>query len=135
MVHHTMLHSTSAERHKRKPYRMVIKSEWKKTCNIPGLSQDLVRLAVKLDGVTWWKGIMTCHEFMNNSCWENTEFGIENRQNHMVFKDIPVNTLYERRWALAKAKTWGNHKPMYWIENRQNMKGGCSYLFTWLKDH
>jgi len=118
------------------------KIRMEKRCNIPGLSQDSVRLALELDGVKWWKGIMFCREVQHHrypakydSCTERDfGFGIENTQLSIISKVIPVHTLYEYQWALAKAKMFGNHKPMYWIKNRRNMKGGCSYLFTWLKD-
>jgi len=112
------------------------KIRMEKHCNIPGLSQDRVRLALKLvDGVTWWKGIYFCHPYIADSCGKGLYgFGIENKQNHMEFQDVPKHDLDKFQWVLAKAKRYGTHTPMYLIQNRQNMKGGCVYLFTWLRD-
>merc|ERR1719153_1863113 len=97
-----------------------------KRCNQDGLSEDVVRIALKLRGVTWWKGLYKCSEFDSSSV---EKFGVQDQQNVIKYKDITVPFLSHYRWALGKAKIFGRHFSMYYILNRESMQGGCSYLF------
>jgi len=103
-----------------------------KECNTTGLSNDHVRIGLKLtDGVTWTKILYRC-DLKSDSCVE--KLTIEGQQNRPILHSIPARDIINFRWMLGKAKTLGKHYPKYDIVNHEDMKPGCTYVFTWSKD-
>jgi hypothetical protein len=92
----------------------------------PGLiPPDRIGIALRLDGVTWWKGLQSDDVVL---CQCQDDQNVNSTQ-------LAVDTLKAKGLQLWKAKTFGVHTAMYNITDaKDTMSGGQSYLFTWSRD-
>lgn len=76
-------------------------------------------------GVKWWKGLQAS-DIVLCQCQS---------PQHFSAGLMDYDTFKSKSFTFWKAKDFGVHRPMYTIENQnEHMKGGCSYLFEWIKD-
>lgn len=92
----------------------------------PGLiPPDRVGIALRLDGVTWWKGL------------QSGEIVLCQAQDSQTFisTQLSVDDFKAHGLQLWKAKTFGVHTQMYnVVDASDQIAGGQSYLFTWSRD-
>lgn len=87
---------------------------------------EKIQIVLQLgSSVTWWKGLQAS-EIVLCQCQDTQDYSTA-QMNYDEFS--------KRAFTFWKAKTFGVHAPMYEIKNQNdNMKGGNSYLFNWIKD-
>jgi hypothetical protein len=92
----------------------------------PGLiPQDRIGIALRLDGVTWWKGLQSGDIVLCQA---------QDSQN-FISTQLSVSDFKSGGLQLWKAKTFGVHTQMYnVVDATDQIAGGQSYLFTWSRD-
>jgi hypothetical protein len=84
-----------------------------------------VGIALKLSGVTWWKGIQS-GPIVLCQCQDSQNYA----STELALTDFQVKGL-----QLWKAKLFGVHTEMYNVSDAGTaIEGGHSYLFTWMHD-
>lgn len=88
-------------------------------------ASSAVQIGLRLDGVTWWKGVeaddIVLAQTQDNGFLNVTEIALD------VFKG--------RELHLWKAKAFGVHADVYnVVDAHDNLQGGNRYVFAWLKD-
>lgn len=99
----------------------VIKAE-----EIPGIvPENRVSIALKLSGVTWWKGIQSGAVVLCQ-CQDNQSY---------ISTQIDYDVIKKDGLQFWKAKAFGVHTQMYQLTDvRDHLKPGKGYIFTWRKD-
>jgi len=98
-----------------------------------GLYQNLVRIEMQGAGGSSPRGISRCINTSIHSC--RNDFMVQGTEKRS--EDITVMDLNSHVWALTAGTPChcGTHHtpnlPVYQIENKDAMKPGCSYTFTW----
>jgi hypothetical protein len=90
-----------------------------------GIQSDRIGIALRLDGVHWWKGIQSGAIVLCQA---------QDSQN-FISTSLAVSDFKSNGLQLWKAKLFGAHTQMYNITDAtEKIQGGQSYLFTWKRD-
>ena len=95
-------------------------------------SGDALRTKICLhtpDWMTWWKAI-TVHEnnrFLHEIVYNQDH--VHEKCNYVMYTDM-----LERYVVLSKAKSFGAHTNMYWIQNSYMITPDYDWDFYWLQD-
>ncbi len=90
-----------------------------------GVDSGVIKIQLKLAGVSWWKGIQSgpivlC-QAQDNQTSSAAQFSVSDFRAHGL--------------QLWKAKTFGVHTQMYnVVDATQQMSGGHTYVFVWERD-
>ena len=94
---------------------------------------DKIKLGLSLGhNITWWKGLLLFTPEGNNDYMRIAE--LQDDQPPVVV-EVEFDILRKRELVLSKAKAFGIHTNMYWIQDvATKMRGGNRYTFVWEKD-
>ena len=94
---------------------------------------DEVKIGLTLGhSITWWKGVLLFTPAGNNDYMRVAE--LQDNQPPVVV-ELEHAILTKRELVLSKAKAFGVHTNMYWIQDAATkMEGGNRYTFVWEKD-
>ncbi|TWT63264.1 hypothetical protein [Rubinisphaera italica] len=83
-------------------------------------------------GVSWWKGAILFKKDKDNDYLSLVELQDDKKSKT---GRVSYDDFSSRHFVLSKAKAFGVHTNMYYIEDApQKMTGGNRYTFTWTKD-
>lgn len=89
-----------------------------------------VKICLKTPGwMTWWKGVSV---HANNRFMYNLVQNQDRR--HDDCAKIEYKELIKNYITLGKAKFWGAHTNMYWVQNSYAFMPGNDWHITWLND-
>ncbi len=96
-------------------------------------SGDEIEIELKLGSdITWWKGAILFKKDKNNDYLSLVELQDDTKSKTAR---VSCDVFSSRHFVLSKAKAFGVHTNMYFIEDApQKMTGGNRYTFTWTKD-
>jgi hypothetical protein len=90
-----------------------------------GLDPDRVGIALKLNGVTWWKGIQA-GPIVLCQCQDSQNY---------ISTTTALSDLQGNGLQFWKAKLFGVHTQMYnLVDVGSTLQGGRSYVFEWQSD-
>ena len=123
-----------------------------KTCNVPGLAKDHVRLQISEpvdrqteEGCYGFHGLKAIQKTKQDQSGENlswcenpqTMVSVPGQQINPASIDIPHDDLRKFNWALGKddgAVQSMALRPTYMIDYAEDMEAGCAYTFSWLRN-
>nr|BFE50131.1 hypothetical protein GCM10017745_35580 [Saccharothrix mutabilis subsp. capreolus] len=88
------------------------------------VGSDEIQIALKLKGVSWWKGIQSSHVILCQ-CQDGMSWSAAH-ESYAEFTDLGLQ--------LWKAKEFGIHRAIYELEDTDALQPGNGYTFVWLLD-
>merc|ERR1712055_649870 len=98
-----------------------------KQCNNSGVSPLRIRIVMQGAGGSKARGISKCINASPYSCRN----ALVVRGTEKSVGNFAVSDIHNYEWAFAMASSSGLVFPVYEIENKNDMRAGCSYTFTW----
>lgn len=90
-----------------------------------------VKITLKTpDWMTWWKSLTlhtTENKFQDEIVW-NQDY------HHNDHNIIPFDYMVNFFLVLSKAKSWGIHTNMYWIQNSYELDPNYDWVIEWMQD-